>query len=194
MRNCSCWIRSWTENRWSQYNPFLADRIKNYVNNEELLQNKLEYLRLWFRKGWQYPGCYLRAFLDNTYQAWYPGTSVVDDPDGDIYYFDFEGRNVLEMKTISSRLTEFYRKISLEYYYQKIPVIRALFAIGTYFWLAVILFFYGIRRRRAEIWNSWLLVLALCLTVFLGPISLVRYYLLLFYAAPAGIFLLADRP
>lgn len=91
-------------------------------------------------KGWQYPGCYLRAFLDNTYQAWYPGTSVVDDPDGDIYYFDFEGRNVLEMKTISSRLTEFYRKISLEYYYQKIPVIRALFAIGTYFWLAVILF------------------------------------------------------
>ena len=98
------------------------------------------------------------------------------------------------MKTISSRLTEFYRKISLEYYYQKIPVIRALFAIGTYFWLAVILFFYGIRRRRAEIWNSWLLVLALCLTVFLGPISLVRYYLLLFYAAPAGIFLLADRP
>ena len=172
----------------------LADRIKNYVNNEELLQNKLEYLRLWFRKGWQYPGCYLRAFLDNTYQAWYPGTSVVDDPDGDIYYFDFEGRNVLEMKTISSRLTEFYRKISLEYYYQKIPVIRALFAIGTYFWLAVILFFYGIRRRRAEIWNSWLLVLALCLTVFLGPISLVRYYLLLFYAAPAGIFLLADRP
>lgn len=124
------------------------------MNNEELLQNKWEYLRLWFRKGWQYPGCYLRAFLDNTYQAWYPGTSVVDDPDGDIYYFDFEGRNVLEMKTISSRLTEFYRKISLEYYYQKIPVIRALFAIGTYFWLAVILFFYGIRRRRAEIWNS----------------------------------------
>lgn len=179
--------------QWSQYNPFLADRIKNYVNNEELLQNKWEYLRLWFRKGWQYPGCYLRAFLDNTYQAWYPGTSVVDDPDGDIYYFDFEGRNVLEMKTISSRLTEFYRKISLEYYYQKIPVIRALFAIGTYFWLAVILFFYGIRRRRAEIWNCWLLVLALCLTVFLGPISLVRYYLLLFYAAPAGIFLLADR-
>ena len=116
-----------------RYNPFLADRIKNYVNNEELLQNKWEYLRLWFRKGWQYPGCYLRAFLDNTYQAWYPGTSVVDDPDGDIYYFDFEGRNVLEMKTISSRLTDFYRKLSLEYYYQKIPVIRALFAIGTYF-------------------------------------------------------------
>lgn len=180
--------------QWSQYDPFLADRIKNYVKNEELLQNKWEYLRLWFRKGWQYPGCYLSAFLDNTYQAWYPGTSIVDDPDGDIYYFDFEGRNVMEMKTISPWLTEFYRKISLEYYYQKIPVIRALFAIGTYFWLAVILFFYGIRQRRAEIWNSWLLVLALCLTVFLGPISLVRYYLLLFYTAPAGIFLLADRP
>lgn len=180
--------------QWSQYDPFLADRIKNYVKSEELFQNKGNYLRLWLRKGWQYPGCYLGAFLDNTYQAWYPGTSVVDDPDGDIYYFDFEGRNVLEMQTISPRLTEFYRKISLEYYYQKIPVIRLLFAIGTYFWLAVILFFYGIRRRKAEIWNSWLLVLALCVTVFLGPISLVRYYLLLFYAAPAGIFILADRP
>ena len=52
------------------------------------------------------------------------------------------------MKTISSRLTEFYRKISLEYYYQKIPVIRALFAIGTYFWVAVILFF--LRHPAAE--------------------------------------------
>ena len=79
-----------------------------------------------------------------------------------------------------------------KYYYQKIPVIRALFAIGTYFWLAVILFFYGIRRRRAEIWNSWLLVLALCLTVFLGPISLVRYYLLLFLCS-SGRYLLISR-
>lgn len=178
----------------SQYDPFLADTVKNYVNGETLLQNKGKYLQLWLRKGWQYPGCYLRAFLENTYQAWYPGTSVVDNTDGDIYYFDFEGRNVLEMRTICPQLTEFYRKISLEYYYQKIPVIRAVFAIGTYFWLAVILFFYGIRQRKAEIWNSWLLVLTICVTVFLGPISLVRYYLLLFYAAPAGIFLLADRP
>lgn len=178
----------------SQYDPFLADTVKNYVNGETLLQNKGKYLQLWLRKGWQYPGCYLRAFLENTYQAWYPGTSVVDNTDGDIYYFDFEGRNVLEMRTICPQLTEFYRKISLEYYYQKIPVIRVVFAIGTYFWLAVILFFYGIRQRKAEIWNSWLLVLTICVTVFLGPISLVRYYLLLFYAAPAGIFLLADRP
>lgn len=180
--------------RWSQYDPLLADEVKNYVNGEALFQNKWKYLRLWIKKGWQYPGSYVRAFLENTYQAWYPGTSIVDNTDGEIYYFDFEGRNVLEMQTISPRLTEFYRKISLEYYYQKIPVIRGLFAIGTYFWLAMIVLFYGIRQKIAEIWNSWLLILALCVTVFLGPVSLVRYYLLLFYVAPASIFLLADRP
>ncbi len=48
---------------------------------------------------------------------------------------------------------EFYRKISLEYYYQKIPVIRLLFATGTYFAGGDPVFLWH-PAAEAEIWNS----------------------------------------
>ena len=78
----------------------------------------------------------------------------------------------------------------MESFYQKLPVIRLLFSIGAMFWVAVITFFYGIRMKQPKIWQTWLFVFALCLTVFLGPISLVRYYLILFYILPVSILLL----
>jgi len=172
------------------YNPFLADDVKNYTSGQVIMADSAAYLSLWLHKGLQNPGTYVKAFLDNTYQAWYPGTSIVDNLQGEIYYFDFNGRNYLPTSTISPTLTHFYRKISLESFYQKLPVIRLLFSIGAMFWVAVITFFYGIRMKQPKIWQTWLFVFALCLTVFLGPISLVRYYLILFYILPVSILLL----
>ena len=172
------------------YNPFLADDVKNYTSGQVIMADPAAYLSLWLHKGLQTPGTYVKAFLDNTYQAWYPGTSIVDNLQGEIYYFDFNGRNYLPTSTISPTLTHFYRKISLESFYQKLPVIRLLFSIGAMFWVAVITFFYGIQMKQPKIWQTWLFVFALCLTVFLGPISLVRYYLILFYILPVSILLL----
>jgi len=62
------------------YNPFLADYIKNYTNFDVVKDRSEEYISLWFHKGISYPGVYIASFLDNTYQAWYPGTSVDTDP------------------------------------------------------------------------------------------------------------------
>lgn len=179
-----------SEEYQGNYNPFLADDIKNYTRGQVITANPAAYLSLWIHKGLQNPGIYVRAFLDNTYQAWYPGTSVVDNLQGEIYYFDFNGRNYLPTSTISPTLTRFYRKISLETFYQKLPIIRLLFSIGAMFWIAVITFFYGVRMKQSQIWQTWLFIFALCLTVFLGPISLVRYYLILFYTLPVSILLL----
>ncbi len=173
---------------WGNYSPFISDNIKNFIQTDIFLERKGEFLALWIKKGLQYPFEYIKAFLNLTYQAWYPGTSISQ---GQIYYFDFYGINYpVEKTTFFPDLTEFYRKISLEFYYQKVPVIRLLFSNGFMFWILLITLFKGIYAKQNMVWGAALVALCVSLTCFAGPVSLIRYYLILFYAFPVYIALL----
>ncbi len=176
------------------YDPFSADNIKNFTDYSVISENKGEYLGLWAKKGLQYPHIYLTSFLENTYQAWYPGTSIICDPsDEETYYFDFQCRNPVSIQSKIPWLYDFYYKISFGYTYQKYPAARLFFSIGAMFWAALIILFYGIWARKKAVIMAQLFILLVCLTVFLGPVTLVRYYLLLFYALPVSAAFLADR-
>lgn len=177
------------------YNPFLADFIKNYFDYNVIADNESDYLMLWLRKGLQYPKDYIKAFLDNTYQAWYPGTSIYDSPtDEYTYYFDLTMYPGAYRDSRDVERLEFYEKIAQEYYYQERPVVRLLFSIGAMFWVALFTLSFGIYRKNTPLVLAMLLVMFCCLTVFLGPISLVRYYLVLFYGFPVSLgFLLAGQ-
>ena len=163
------------------YNPFSSDNIKNHIDNDTLFANIGDLFKLWVKAGIEHPMAYIRSFLENTYHAWYPGTSIYDRPGAEeTFYFsiDMSGNVVRETKNLD--LVLFYDKISSDYYYQKIPVVRLLFSIGAMLWVALFSFVYGICKKRYEIIMPMILVLAYCFTNFLGPISLVRYYLILF--------------
>lgn len=176
------------------YNPVQADEIKNFTDFNIVLDNKWSYLKLWLKTGLRYPQSYLMSILDNTYQAWYPWTSVVDDVDtGHIYYFDYEMRgDFLEREPHLEGLYRFYVKLASQFFYQKIPVVRLLFSIGAMFWMAIITWFYGVYTKNKGIVWAFLLVLFYCLTTMLGPVSLVRYYLILFYGLPVSIMFLSS--
>lgn len=180
----------------ANYNPFLSDNIKNYFDYEVVKGNKFDYLSLWFEKGLQYPGEYVAAFLDNTYQAWYPGTSVYAEPEaGETYYFDMSMRAGGERESKAPKLLEFYEKIASGYFYQKIPVVRLFFSIGAMFWIALFALSYGVYRKNKPLVMAMVMALMCCATVFLGPVSLVRYYLVLYYGFPVSIgFLLTKQP
>lgn len=170
---------------WENYNPLLADHVKNYVYFEPVTANPGKYLGVWLKVGLRHPKEYLMAFIENTYQAWYPGTSIVTRAsDHHIYYFDFDMSLNQERFSHNEKLLRFYEKISKEYYYQKVPGIRLLFSVGAMFWIALITFCYGLWCRDRSIIYSQLLILAFCLTNLLGPVVLVRYYLMLFYGFP----------
>lgn len=170
---------------WKNYNPLLADPVKNYVYFEPVTANPGKYLGVWLKVGLRHPKEYLMAFLENTYQAWYPGTSIVTQAsDHHIYYFDFDMSLNQERFSHNEKLLAFYEKISKEHYYQKVPGIRLLFSVGAMFWIALITFCYGLWCRDRSITYSQLLILAFCLTNLLGPVVLVRYYLMLFYGFP----------
>ena len=179
---------------WKNYNPLLADHVKNFIYFEPVKESPFEYLELWLKVGLRHPREYLMSFLENTYQAWYPGTSIITRiSDHYIYYFDFDMSLRLERFSKNEKLLNFYEKISKEYYYQKLPGIRLLFSVGAMFWVALITFGYGLWCRDRSIIYPMLLILAFCLTNLLGPVVLVRYYLMLFYGFPVSLGYLFKR-
>jgi len=182
-----------TEELLLNYNPFSSDNIKNYIDFGVITDRKWEYLQLWLTKGMQYPAAYLMSFLENTYQAWYPGTSILCSPQEEAtYYFHCENLAAVPIQSKIPQIYDFYWRISYESSYQKYPLIRLLFSIGAMLWAAFFTEFYGIWSGRKEIIHPQLLVLLICFTVFLGPVSLVRYYLVLFYGLPVSVAFLTD--
>lgn len=168
------------------YDPVMGDYTKaNFsVGIETLKANPWPYVGLWLKKGLEYPQIYLESILYNTYQAWYPGTQVLERRR--IRYFDISDWQYQYGAPHWQGLFTFYEKIHHGEYIGW-PVVRLLFATGTMFWGAIITWFYGMWRRDKGVILTYLFVILTCGTTFLGPVSDVRYYLQLFYLFPVGI-------
>ena len=171
----------------SHYDPFRSDAIKYafWLHYDTISEKKREFFSLWAKKGLQYPGVYVTAFVDNTYQAWYPGTILRDT--GRLRYFDItEWQNEYERPKFKP-LYYFFKNIDAETSYRKYPVIRLFFSIGFMFWAVLTAWFYGLWRRAPGILAALGLVLCVSVTNWAGPVSDVRYYLLNFYVFPLSI-------
>lgn len=178
-----------------EYTPTISDSVKNFVHFDDVVMGqKGNYIGLWLKKGIRYPGKYIASFLDNTYQAWYPGTSITRYPElSESDYLDIEGFDTVEKKPKIQWLYNIYHRIATEFSYQKIPGLRLLFSVGAMFWVVLFTWFYGIWKKDSGIMAALLMILCFCATCFLGPTVLVRYYLNLFYIFPVCIAFLSGR-
>ena len=181
------------EERLSQYNPFLADHIKNYLMFDEVEKSPVSYAKLWLEVGIRHPKEYVNALLDLTYQFWYPWTLVVEDPDsGSIDYFDFEMSLDIERTSYLPSLYNQLKRLAETDYYQKIPMVRLLLSTGFMFWLTATQLWMGLFTREDEkIWPA-AMVLFYCFSSAMGPESLVRYYLILYYYFPLAVAFILD--
>lgn len=177
------------------YQPMISDDVKYAIQfNEEVVTHKGEYVRLWMNTGVRNPKEYMLSFLDNTYQAWYPGTCITRYPErSESDYLDIEGFDTVEKEPKIQWLYDIYHKIAAEFFYQKIPGLRLLFSVGAMFWVVLFTWFYGIWKKDSGIMAALLMILCFCATCFLGPTVLVRYYLNLFYIFPVCIAFLSGR-
>lgn len=175
------------------YDPVMGDHTKANFNPglETIMNNKWDYFTLWAKKGLDYPKIYLDSILYNTYQAWYPGTQITEARG--VRYFDITGWQEEYGTPHWQGLFDFYADIRYGSY-TDYPVLRLFFSIGAMFWVTIIAWFYGIWKKDKGITAALLLVLLVCGTTFLGPVSDVRYYLILFYLMPLCIgFMLPDK-
>lgn len=167
------------------YDPFISDNIKYafWCHIDVMMERKWELVRLWAQKGLEYPGVYLASFLDNTYQAWYPWTVVIEG-DGYRRYFLIQDWRETDGKPLFPALYDFYKNLNDEFSYARVPFLRLLFTTGTMFWVALITWFYGLWRKDRGILAAMGLTLLVSATSLCGPVSDVRYYLILFYMMP----------
>ncbi len=175
-----------------KYTPKVSDGVKIQFNNEAFEEDKAGFFKLWAKWGGRHPFTYLNAWFMTSYGFWYPdtvidvyrGNSVFTFTYGDSSYFGYEVEEPGVRESRIPWLNELYRKMSLEVFQQKIPVVSMLFSPGFLFWVtAFLLGFLCYQGRRRSVMPF--LLPALCwLTVILGPTYLVRYVVFLWALLP----------
>lgn len=186
------------ESNLNCYREKLSDLVKVGFRNENYEKDPGTFWNLWLKKGVSNPVSYLTAWLFTSYGYWYPDT-VVDVYRGndtftytyqDSSYFGYEVEQPGVRESKIPWLNEIYRKLSLEIYQQKIPVVSMLFSMGFWFWFYLFALGYGIRRKRLQYVFPLSLVFFIWLTLLLGPTYLVRYTIMFWFLLPVCICML----
>lgn len=180
------------EEALSLYTPRLSDPVKYRFDNAAFARDKAKYAGLWMRVGLKKPLVYLNAWWLTSYGFWYPNTVINVYGGNTVFTFTYKdnsyfGYEVEEPGVRESKipwLDEVYRKLSLEVWKEKVPVVSWLFSPGAMFWLYAFLFTWLLNNRRYEILYPFLPIFLLWLTVLLGPTYLPRYVLFLWYGFP----------
>lgn len=168
---------------FEMYDPIIADQIKTafWRHLDVIMADKGKALKFWIKKGLQYPGCYIESFLDNTYQAWYPLTSLHDRKNN--RYFDITYWNEEYANPKVPEIYNFYTAMK-EDSYVKWPVFRLFCVTGTMFITLLVSLFYAWWRRDKSVGISLFMTLLVAGTCMCGPVSDIRYYLILFELFP----------
>lgn len=124
----------------------------------------------------------------NTYQYWYPDTVIDGYVPGGIYqataYFEAYAERPSAQRSLIPPLAEFYRKVGLEFYVQRVPVLAALFTPGFWLWAWLLAAAYLAARGARRQLLALLPVALVFGTVLLGPVALVRYVLYFYFGVP----------
>ena len=193
-------LRLMTDENWRSYEPKLSDNVKMTFNNAVYEQNKAQFFQMWLNIGMRNPIAYAKAWLLTSYENWYPfaiidcytGHSVYDFTYGESSYFEFNAQPPAEVKPVIPALYELFRQFSLETWPQRTPFFHFFFSPASLFWFFIFTMMYSWYRRRYRLLLVGLLPLLVWMTVLLGPCTLVRYVLILWFAWPLFLAMLLD--
>lgn len=175
-----------------RYNPKVSDGVKIAFDNKAFGEDKAGFFRLWAKWGARHPFTYLNAWFMTSYGYWYPdtvidvyrGNSVFTFTYEDSSYFGYEVEQPGARESKIPWLDELYRKMSLEIFQQKVPVISMLFSPGFLFWVTIFLLGFLCHQRSWGRAMPFLLPVLYWLTLLLGPTYLVRYTVFLWVLLP----------
>ncbi len=180
------------EENLNSYRASVSDFVKCGFNKENFEKEKADFFRLWIRTGIHHPFTYINSFLLGTVDFWYPHAII--DGYRDVYnrssYYDYKVSEPGTEIVLLPGLHDFYEYISWDKDAQTLPGMFLLLSPGWYFVMFFITFMYLLHQKNYhKIIPLMVIVWNMC-TVLLGPIALVRYVLILFYAFPLLFFFL----
>ena len=171
---------------WESYRATVSDFVKSGFREEVFAEDPLRFLQVWATTGLKHPLTYINSFLINTVDFWYP-FAVVDgyqDVYGKSSYFDYRVSEPGTEVVLLPKLHEIYDAISHDKGTQSLPGMFFILSPGWYFLLFFMCFLYLWREKQYRKLIPLLPILINFGTVLLGPIALVRYVLILFFAFP----------
>lgn len=175
------------EEALQHYTPKVSDGVKISFSNTAYEENSGDFWKLWGRTLIHHPFSYVNAWLMTSYGFWYPDT-IIDVYRGntvftytyeDSSYFGYEVEEPGVRTSFLPVLNEFYRRMSLTVFQQKVPFISMLFSPGFLFWCMMFGLGFLLNQkehgRYLEVVLPFLLPILIFLTFLLGPTYLVRY-------------------
>lgn len=180
-----------------RYRDKLSDGVKTGFVNEAYEQDPAGFWRIWVAGLTRAPAAYLNAWLLTSYGYWYPdtvidvyaGNMVYTYTYGDNAYFGYETEQPGARVSFIPPIDNFYRKLSLEIYKEKLPVISLLFSPGFMLWLLLFALGYLIKTRGFRGILPYMILVFMVATLLLGPTFLPRYVFFLWFCMP---FILGD--
>ena len=171
------------------YSPRISDVLKSGFNNQYYESHRALFYKLWLTIGARRPITYLNAHLGTSYGYVYPdalnnvykGNTMNTFTYTDSSYFGFETEPPGTRESMLPALEFLIEKLSLDLFQQKCPVLSMLFAPGFVFWVFFFVLVGYVDRKNLPM---MLLVLMTFATVLLGPTTLVRYVLILWFIIP----------
>ena len=167
---------------FAAYNPYLADPVKNRA---VIHDNPVGLIKTWIRLGLTHPQIYIDAFLDNSIGYWF----LEDRTHAQIYGLGSEsgfgylstdnrtmpaGFEIMEHSYLPG-LRVFMERIISDNEYQKVPVLRIIFAPAFYWWLLCLYIAVVIYRRQYLLLLPAVFLVNYYLTLLLSPAVLIRY-------------------
>jgi len=172
------------EENWKAYRSTVSDFVKSGFQEEVFDESPLKFAKVWVKTGLKCPLTYVNSFLIGTVDFWYPFAVVDGYQAENSSWFDYKVSEPGRERVIFPRLHGIYEYISHEHEAQKIWGSFLVLSPGWYFLIFVMTFLYFWKNKKYGRMLVLFPVLFNMATVFLGPIALVRYVLILFYAFP----------
>lgn len=177
------------EDYLTTYSPRISDVLKSGFNNQYYESHRALFYKLWLTIGTRRPLTYLNAHLGTAYGYIYPdalnnvykGNTMNTFTYTDSSYFGFETEPPGIRDSMLPALELLIKKFSLTLFQQKCPVLSMLFAPGFVCWVFLFILVGYVDKKNLPM---MLLVLMTFATVMLGPTTLVRYVLILWYITP----------
>ena len=174
--------------------PSVSDQLKGDLEVDEVISDPARFVRLYVSLGVRDPVLYTEAALLQNLGLWYPGKTY---PDSRMWHPYVESE-VKDAKSINERfitiddMSVFPEVDGLvqhlfgigEEHFDETPVIGLLGRSAPYFWLLLFATGFAIVARRPRVLLALAPLLALELTVVLGPLVLFRYIAPVVFATP----------
>lgn len=141
------------------YDP-LKNQIRSYGDQQYLIENWTEYLKLYFELGIKYPLSYVAAYVDTTSNYW----------NSDINSILFYDANItwLEHQYDRYAVSDFVYQTYYSFVQALDDYLPCLQSMGLYFWITLILFVFVLSKKNWKLAFMFVPVMSVLLSIFIS--------------------------